>query len=68
MKINKSMERLRKAEVTCPACFMRFWPRQGEDKAKCPGCGMVWRITLPYDRRAGGRGGDRETSQTGDKL
>ena len=68
MKINKIMEGPRKAEVRCPACFMRFWPRKGADKAKCPGCGMVWRMPLPYDRTAGGRGADRETSQTGDKI
>jgi uncharacterized Zn-finger protein len=68
MKINKIMEGPRKAEVTCPACFMRFWSWRREDKVKCPGCGMVWRIPLPYDRRAGGRGLDRETSPTGDKI
>jgi len=68
MKINKSMEGQRKAEVTCPACFMRFRPRQGEDKAKCPGCGMVWRIPLPHYRTAKGRGSDRETCPTGDKI
>ena len=68
MKINKIMEGPRDGEVTCPACFMRFRPGREEDKAKCPGCGMVWRIPLPYDRRAGGRGADRETSQTGDKI
>ena len=68
MKINKIMEGPRDGEVRCLACFMRFWPRQGEEKAKCPGCGMVWRMPLPYDRRAGGRGPDRETSPAGDKL
>ena len=68
MKISKIMEGPRKAEVTCPACFMRFWPRQGAEKAKCPGCGMVWRIPLPYHRTAKGSGPDRETYPTGDKL
>jgi predicted RNA-binding Zn-ribbon protein involved in translation (DUF1610 family) len=68
MKINKIMEGPRKAEVTCPACFMQFWPGQGEDKAKCPGCGMVWRIPLPYHRTTKVRGPDWETYPTGDKI
>jgi len=68
MKINKSMEGRRRAEVTCPACFMRLRPKQEAEKAKCPGCGMVLRMPLPYDRTAGGRGADREICPTGDKL
>jgi predicted RNA-binding Zn-ribbon protein involved in translation (DUF1610 family) len=60
------MEGPRKEEVTCPACFMRFSPAQGEDKAKCPGCGMVWRIPLSHDGRGGGD--DREINPAVDKL
>jgi len=68
MKINKIMEGPRKVEVTCPACFMRFRPKQEAEKAKCPGCGIVSKIPLPYHRRAGGRGADREICPTGDKI
>ncbi|MFH1976113.1 MAG: hypothetical protein ABIJ52_11225 [Pseudomonadota bacterium] len=68
MKINKIMEGLRKAEVTCPACFMRFWPKRGARKAKCPGCGIEWRISWPCPGTAKGKGSNWENYPTGDKI
>lgn len=68
MKINKIMEGPRNGEVRCPACFMRFWPKQGAEKAKCPGCGIEWRISRPYPRAAKVRGPNWETYPTGDKI
>ncbi len=68
MKINKIMEGPRYGEVSCPACFMRFWPRHGAEKAKCPGCGIEWRISWPHPGTTRGRGPNRETYPTGDKI
>jgi len=68
MKINKIMEGPRNVEVRCPACFMRFSPRQGAEKAKCPGCGIEWGISWPYPGTAMIRGPGWETFPTGDKI
>jgi hypothetical protein len=62
------MGKPRDVEVRCIACFTRFRIKEGVKKAKCPGCGIVWRIPLPCDGGAGGRGADREICPTGDKI
>jgi predicted RNA-binding Zn-ribbon protein involved in translation (DUF1610 family) len=56
------------AKVECIACLTRFRPMRKNGRVKCPGCGMVCRVSLSYYRRAGSRGTDRETNPTGDKL
>ncbi len=56
MKINKIMEGPRDGEVRCLACFTRFRPKQGSEEAKCPNCGIEWRISWPYPKTAKVRG------------
>jgi hypothetical protein len=52
MKIDKVMTGKRDGEVRCLACFARFWPKRGADRAACPKCGMEWRISWPFPRTA----------------
>ncbi|MBU1181870.1 MAG: hypothetical protein KKE00_13255 [Proteobacteria bacterium] len=68
MKTIKIMEGSRGGEVRCLACFMRFWPRKGTERAKCPGCGVEWKISWSYPRTAKIRGSGWETYPTGDKI
>jgi hypothetical protein len=56
MKINKVMEGPRDGEVRCLTCFERFRPSEGSDRAKCPKCGVEWRISWPYPKTARVRG------------
>ncbi|OGP64783.1 MAG: hypothetical protein A3K22_04950 [Deltaproteobacteria bacterium RBG_16_42_7] len=35
----------REGQVRCLNCLSRFKPPHGAEKALCPGCGMVWRIS-----------------------
>jgi hypothetical protein len=56
MKIDKVMTGKRDGEVRCLACFARFWPKMGADRAACPKCGMEWRISWPFPRTAKVRG------------
>ena len=56
MKIDKVMIGKRDGEVRCLACFARFWPKRGADRAACPKCGMEWRISWPFPRTAKVRG------------
>jgi hypothetical protein len=56
MKIDKVMTGKRDGEVRCLACFARFWPKMGTDRATCPKCGMEWRISWPFPRTAKVRG------------
>jgi hypothetical protein len=37
MKIDKVMTGKRDGEVRCLACFARFWPKRGSDRATCEG-------------------------------
>jgi len=68
MQTGKIMEGVREGEVQCIACLTKFWPGQGAERAKCPGCGVEWRISWPYARTARIRGHGWETYPTGDKL
>jgi DNA-directed RNA polymerase subunit RPC12/RpoP len=68
MKISRIMERPLEEEARCLACLTRFWPKQGAEKAKCPGCGVEWRISWPYPRTAKIGGPGWETYPTGDKI
>ena len=68
MQISKIMAGAREGEVQCIACLTRFWPEQGAERAKCPGCGVEWRISLLYSRTAKIRGPGWETNPTGDKI
>jgi len=68
MKINKIIEGRHDGEVNCPACYTRFWLKQGVKKVKCPGCGMEWKISRPYPRTVKVRGPNWETCPTGDKI
>jgi rRNA maturation endonuclease Nob1 len=52
MKIKKVMEGPRDGEIRCLACFTRFRPKRGVDRAACPSCGMQWRISGPYPKTA----------------
>jgi predicted RNA-binding Zn-ribbon protein involved in translation (DUF1610 family) len=56
MKINKVMEGARDGEVRCLTCFERFRPAVGAERAKCPKCGIEWRISWPYPKTARVRG------------
>ncbi|UCE52721.1 MAG: hypothetical protein JSV31_26275 [Desulfobacterales bacterium] len=56
MKINKVMEGPRDGEVRCQACFTRFRPNLGAERAKCPDCGVEWRLSWPYPKTARVRG------------
>ncbi|MBU0544870.1 MAG: hypothetical protein KKH97_06000, partial [Proteobacteria bacterium] len=66
MKISKIMDGLQGREARCLACFTRFWPKQGSEKTKCPGCGVEWKISWTYPRTAKIRGPGWETYPTGD--
>lgn len=66
MKMIKIMEGSRGGEVRCLACFMRFWPKRGARKAKCPGCGIEWRISWTFPRIINGP--NWENYPTGDKI
>jgi predicted RNA-binding Zn-ribbon protein involved in translation (DUF1610 family) len=68
MQISKIMEGALEGEVQCIACLTRFWPGQGAEKAKCPGCGIEWRIPRLNMRAARVRGPNWETCPTGDKI
>jgi hypothetical protein len=35
----------RVGEVRCVACFERFWPEPGAERATCPACGREWYIS-----------------------
>ncbi len=52
MKSNKIMEGPRDGEVRCLQCFARFRPELSADRAKCPKCGVEWRISWPYPKTA----------------
>jgi hypothetical protein len=52
MKIKKVMEGPRDGEIRCLACFTRFRPKRGVDRAACPSCEMQWRISWPYPKTA----------------
>ena len=67
MQISKITEGAREGEVQCIACLTRFWPVLGAERAKCPGCGVEWRISWP-PRTAKIRDPGRETYPTGDKI
>ena len=56
MKINKVMEGPRDGEIRCQACFTRFRPKLGAGRAKCPHCGVEWRLSWPYPKTARFRG------------
>ena len=56
MKIGKVMEGPRDGEVRCLTCFERFRPAEGAERAKCPKCGIEWRISWPYPKTARVRG------------
>lgn len=68
MKIIKINEGAREEEVQCVACSTRFWLKKGLKKAKCPGCGVEWKISWSYPRAAKTRGSVWETYPTGDKI
>ena len=61
MKIKKVMEGPRDGEIRCLTCFTRFRPIAGVERAKCPGCGIEWRISWPYPKTAKIRGPVWET-------
>jgi len=52
MKIDKVMTGKRDGEVRCLACFARFWPQRGPDRAACPNFDMERRISWPFPRAA----------------
>ena len=56
MKTNKVMEGPRDGEVRCQACSSRFKPGLGAERAKCPDCGIEWRLSWPYPKTARIRG------------
>ncbi|MHC4931030.1 MAG: hypothetical protein ACYTGV_02420 [Planctomycetota bacterium] len=38
----------REGEVRCLNCFGRFRPPSRAERARCPTCGIEWRISYPY--------------------
>ncbi len=34
----------RQVRVRCLACFARFVPSPASDRARCPACGLWWRL------------------------
>lgn len=61
MKIKKVMQGPRDGEVRCQACFTRFRPKPAAGRAKCPDCGVEWRLSWPYPKTAKIRGPVWET-------
>jgi len=65
MKTNKIMEGPRDGEIRCQACFTRFRPKPGAERAKCPKCDIEWRLSWPYPKTAKVRGPVWSTYPTG---